>query len=126
MRPVNKRETTDRTITRAISIRQPYVELILRGTTKFEYRSQPTTIRERVYIYASLSLGGYENDWHQGGSEPDLLPTGVIVGSVEIVGCEWDDKEDCFAYGLANPVRLKKHLKVVNQPLPRFWMPRFR
>ena len=26
----------------AISIRQPYVEMILRGTKKYEYRSMPT------------------------------------------------------------------------------------
>ena len=39
---------------RAISIRQPYVELIFRGEKKAEYRSIPTNIRERVYIYASL------------------------------------------------------------------------
>jgi predicted transcriptional regulator len=38
---------------RAISIRQPWVELILRGVKKKEYRSQPTNIRERVYLYAS-------------------------------------------------------------------------
>lgn len=41
-------------ITRAISIRQPFVELILRGLKKREYRSKPTNIRERVYLYASL------------------------------------------------------------------------
>ena len=42
---------------RALSIRQPYAEQILRGTKRFEYRSRPTTIRERVYIYASLKPG---------------------------------------------------------------------
>ncbi|MBI4768802.1 MAG: ASCH domain-containing protein [Deltaproteobacteria bacterium] len=40
-------------IARAISIRQPWVELILLGKKKAEYRSRPTKIRERVYIYAS-------------------------------------------------------------------------
>ncbi|PYQ88659.1 MAG: hypothetical protein DMG02_17325 [Acidobacteria bacterium] len=33
--------------TRAISIRQPYVELILRGKKTREFRSRPTNIRER-------------------------------------------------------------------------------
>ena len=41
-------------IERAISIRQPYAELILRGKKKNEFRSRPTNIRERVYIYAAL------------------------------------------------------------------------
>jgi len=42
-------------ITHAISIRQPYVELILRGIKKAEYRSRPTNVRGRVYLYASVS-----------------------------------------------------------------------
>ena len=35
-------------VVRAISIRQPYVEQILRGLKKREYRSRPTNIRERL------------------------------------------------------------------------------
>jgi hypothetical protein len=39
---------------RALSIRQPYAELILRGIKPIEFRSRPTTIiGERFYIYAS-------------------------------------------------------------------------
>jgi predicted transcriptional regulator len=39
---------------RALSIRQPYAELILRGIKPIEYRSRPTKIiGERFYIYAS-------------------------------------------------------------------------
>ncbi|MCH8823433.1 MAG: ASCH domain-containing protein [Planctomycetes bacterium] len=39
---------------RALSIRQPYAELILRGEKTIEYRSRPTKIiGERFYIYAS-------------------------------------------------------------------------
>lgn len=64
-------------VVRAISIRQPYVELILLGVKKREYRSIPTNIRERVYIYASLKPG---EDWeknahHLGGAKPGDLPT---------------------------------------------------
>ena len=36
-------------IERAISIRQPYPELIFRGVKKNEFRSRSTNIRERVY-----------------------------------------------------------------------------
>ena len=40
---------------RALSIRQPYAELILRGVKTVEYRSFATRkIGERFYIYASL------------------------------------------------------------------------
>lgn len=45
---------------RALSIRQPYAEQILRGEKKIEYRSRPTNIRERVYIYASMPHGDLE------------------------------------------------------------------
>ena len=39
---------------RALSIRQPFAELILRGIKTVEYRSQPTRIvGERFWIYAS-------------------------------------------------------------------------
>ena len=38
----------------ALSIRQPYAELILRGIKTVEYRTQPTRIiGERFHIYAS-------------------------------------------------------------------------
>ena len=42
---------------RALSIRQPYAEMILRGIKKIEYRTMRTNIRGRVYIYASLTPG---------------------------------------------------------------------
>ena len=39
----------------ALSIRQPYAELILRGVKTIEYRSRPTRlIGQRFYIYATL------------------------------------------------------------------------
>jgi predicted transcriptional regulator len=41
----------------ALSIRQPYAELILRGIKTVEYRSRPTRIiGERFYIYASKAV----------------------------------------------------------------------
>jgi hypothetical protein len=93
---------------RALSIRQPYAELILRGIKTVEYRSRPTRIiGERFFIYASKrklrvvsgqwSVKTADNiavpreelpEWmielaeQVGMIEPGaLLPTGVIVGS---------------------------------------------
>ena len=71
---------------RALSIRQPYAEQILRGTKKIEYRSRPTSVRERVYIYASLTPAE-EGEFYSMGLVPGDLPTGVLVGTVEVVGC---------------------------------------
>ncbi len=98
---------------RALSIRQPYAELILRGIKTVEYRSRPTRIvGERFYLYASTGCG----DWRKAAGRkawsldlampnadagtapppwmielanglrlfPHELPTGVIVGSAVI------------------------------------------
>jgi hypothetical protein len=48
------------TITRALSVRQPYIELILSGRKTIEYRSRRTNVRERVYLYASTFPGPAE------------------------------------------------------------------
>ena len=43
---------------RALSIRQPYAELILRGIKTIEYRTRPTRILgERFWIYAAKGPG---------------------------------------------------------------------
>jgi hypothetical protein len=110
---------------RAISIRQPWVELILQGKKKAEYRSRPTNIRERVYLYASLSPAKWPPAWKKLGKEPGELPAGMIVGTVEVVDCRWSERENCFAYVLRNPKRLRKPLYPKNQPQPGFWRPQF-
>jgi ASCH domain len=51
---IRYRRYSDDTFMRALSIRQPFAELILRGIKTVEYRSRPTRIiGERFYIYAS-------------------------------------------------------------------------
>ena len=110
---------------RAISIRQPYVELILRGKKMWEYRSRPTNIRQRVYLYAGLRPADSPAAWRKVAKHPGELSTGVIVGSVEITNCRWDVRNDRYACKLRNPRRLKKHLFAKNQPTPCFWRPWF-
>ncbi len=98
---------------RALSIRQPFAELILRGMKTVEYRSRRTNIiGERFYIYASRqrAVGSRQGEgiWSQDLAvateplepwmielaeglrlwEPGELPTGVIVGSAVIRRCE--------------------------------------
>lgn len=107
---------------RAISIRQPYVELILRGLKRYEYRSRPTRIRGRVYIYASLRPGD-EDGFRKLGKAPGELPTGRIVGTVEVVGCRFFSSRGCYGYELKNPKRLKKTLAPKKQPQPCWFFP---
>ncbi|MGK5087662.1 ASCH domain-containing protein [Bdellovibrionota bacterium FG-2] len=107
---------------RAISIRQPYVEEILRGTKVFEYRSRPTIIRGRVYLYAA-NVAGPEENWKKIGLEPGDLPKGVIVGTVEIVDCKHFPKDERYGYVLQNPKRLRVALKPKNHPQPCWFFP---
>ena len=88
---------------RALSIRQPYAELILRGIKTAELRSMSTTIvGERFFIYACKAKAKQPiwSDDLRVGTPPAwmielaeqvkmieagaILPTGVIVGSAVI------------------------------------------
>jgi hypothetical protein len=62
--------------------------------------------------------------WRRSGKSLGSLPTGKIVGTVEIVDCV-PTADGGFAYRLANPRRLRAHLVPVNQPQPLFWFPQF-
>ena len=117
-------ETRMPEIKRAISIRQPFVELILQKKKRWEYRSTPTRITERVYLYASKKPVNNDAEWRKARCEKGTLPTGVIVGSVVIAGCEWFEKYNCYRYKLASPKRLRKPLKPKSQPQPKFFRPR--
>ena len=105
---------------RALSIRQPFSEQILLGKKKEEYRSRRTHIRGRVYLYAGKTIARIDGFTKE---KAEALPRGVIVGSVEIVGCHED--EDCFAWELANPMRYRRPLVPRGVPQPGFWFPTF-
>lgn len=104
---------------RAISIRQPYAEQILLGKKKIEYRSIPTHIRGRVFVYASQTPA--LDAFRKLKIEPGSLPTGLLVGTVEIIGCQGGDGE--FEWQLANPKRLEPLLKPECHPQPVWFKP---
>lgn len=121
--------TIDRSLP-ALGIRQPWVELILRGTKTTEVRVVPTKVRGTIYLYASRTPGAgeiVERAISQHGIEMSSLPRGVLVGTVELVDCRLCRAADAAAacvpvdvvqnrYGwvLENPQRLEAPLK------PRF------
>lgn len=107
---------------RAISIKQPFVEEILRGVKKYEYRSRPTKIRGRVFLYAS-KLPRKDGNWKKLKITSKDVPKGVIVGSVEIVDCIFVKARNMFGFKLKNPKRYKTHLKPKQQPQPLFFFP---
>ena len=90
---------------RALSIRQPWAELILRGAKAVEARPMRTLKKgERVFIYAGLQRIEKDEESRIAAEfemNVDALPRGVLVGTVEIVGCEplepRHSKSACFA-----------------------------
>lgn len=108
---------------RALSIRQPHAEAILRGVKKIEYRSKATKIRGRIYIYASL--GRYPEDdeaemmknYGIKDVSCDDLPRGVLIGTVELFDCDDGD------WQLKDPERLDAQLKPTKHPQPVWFNP---
>ena len=105
----------------ALSLRQPNAEQVLRGKKQIEYRNMPTSKRERVYIYASNTPADQEAWDEIKLKPPGDLPTGVLVGTVEIVGCRKTRIE--YEWDLAKPQRLKRPLKPTNHPQPAWFYP---
>jgi hypothetical protein len=105
---------------KALPIQQPYCELILRGLKTAEYRSRRTHFRGTVYLYATKNGPDPEEAaaWAEEkyGVTLDVtgLPRGVLVGTVEIVGCV--ESGDGFAWQLANPKRLNPPRKPARMP----------
>lgn len=124
---------------RALSIRQPWAELILLGHKSIEVRSQRTNLRERVYIYAGLNRIERSEEARIAagfGVGVDGLPRGVLVGTVEIVGCrpldlgdseaacfEINETDRLFAWLLERPERSAACEKPKKHPQPVFFNP---
>lgn len=108
---------------RALSIRQPHAEAIMRGVKKIEYRSAPTKIRGRVFIYASL--GRYSAkaeaemmaDYGIRDVTCDQLRRGVLIGSVELFECDGGD------WHVRKPERAEKLVQPTKQPQPVWFYP---
>ena len=119
---------------RALSIRQPWAELILRGSKTIECRSRPTYVRERIWIYAAEGRSLYSALSSITVADSALLPRGVLVGSVELVACRPIRPEDCtgaccdvefggYAWVLMHAERLAAPLRPTSRPQPAFFHP---
>ncbi len=110
---------------RALSIRQPYVEEILRGVKTIEYRSRSTRIiGQRFYIYASQKpADGQEKRFAKLGCEFEDLPSGVIVGSAVISHVTYNKRMGLYEWHLTGIKRLKRHRKPSGHPQPVWFTP---
>ena len=108
---------------RALSIRQPHAEAIMRGVKKIEYRTRPTKVRGKIYIYSSLgrySAAEEAEMMAEYGIDDvacDDLPRGVILGTVELYDCDGGEWYVC------NPERAKRLRKPKNHPQPVWFNP---
>lgn len=109
-----------RRIVHGLSIHQPWAELIIRGVKVREFRSKRTHIRGRVYIYARQGANP-NSQYLEFGLDRDL-PTGVLIGTVEVVDCEELGERD-FAYVLAKSRRLRFLLKPHKHAQPIWFRP---
>jgi hypothetical protein len=107
----------------ALGIRQPWAELIMRGVKTIELRSSQTKIRGTIYVYASKTLAKTPHAIEaaaQAEIATETLPTGTLIGTVEIVDSFPATAEHAEASGvpasllkgkygwkLANPKRIK-------------------
>ena len=130
----------------ALSIRQPFAELILRGIKTVKYRTRPTRIvGERFWLYASKGQGArgkgqaiWSTDLSTGGTPvpqwmlelaeqiklipADLeLPTGVIVGSAVIE--QVSQVDDTYRWHLTDVQRSSRHRKPARHPQPVWFRP---
>lgn len=104
---------------RALSIKQPFAEQVLRGTKKFGYRSRPTAVGGRVYVYAGLKPR-HAADSARMVSANAAPPLGMIVGTGEVV----DSKRPCageYGWALTSPKRLQRpNVPMAHPPLVWF------
>jgi hypothetical protein len=108
---------------RALSIRQPHAEAIMRGVKKIEYRSGPTKIRGRILIYASLGRYSAEVESKMMAQYriKDVtchdLRRGVLIGSVELFECDGGN------WHVRKPERAKRLIQPTKQPQPVWFFP---
>lgn len=70
---------------KCLFVRAPFAGWIVDGVKKIEYRTRETNIRGRIGIIQSKS--------------------GTVIGTAEIIGCEWNEELGHYEWKLDNAVR---------------------
>ena len=95
-------------ITHILNVREPWASLIIRSTKRAEIRTRYTKIRGRIGIRASLTPEmkldlawleeyGLDDALFDGVAEgADPFPKSVILGTVELVGCNKIESKEVF------------------------------
>jgi hypothetical protein len=106
IRLIRRRKFADNLPMRALSIRQPWAELILRGIKTIEYRSRATSIvGERFWIYASKGTPKK----YGVGSTRQVAGKGIWSTDLAVPGENVIDTPLPWMVELANALRLFPH-----------------
>lgn len=126
---------------KAISLRQPWADLILQGRKTLELRSWQVSHRGTLAIHVSQTV---EREACQAfGMDPDRIPSGALIGTVDLTGivalseADYEARKDehlaagwfnykmpLFGWELANPrplaepVPMRGHMQLFNVPDP--------
>lgn len=106
----------------ALSVKQPYAELIISGLKSVEYRTINTNIRGRILIYASKSRVQREV-FDQFEISPTDCLFGMVIGSVEIVDVEFDFETSKYLWKLQKAKKLECPYKPDQRPQPVWFYP---
>ena len=71
---------------KVLTIKQPWATLIMQGDKKFEFRSWQTKYRGELLIHAGKSIDKVAMERLKK-YIPNEIPTGVILGKVNLVDC---------------------------------------
>ena len=82
---------------KALSVRQPWADLIVSGHKDCENRTRPTNFRGTILIHASKTVDKYA--MQQIGICADAMRCGGIIGSGEIVDCGQNIDSDWYEQG---------------------------
>lgn len=71
---------------KALTIKQPWATLIMQGDKRFEFRSWQTKYRGELLIHAGKTIDKEAMERLKK-YLPEIIPTGAILGKVNIVDC---------------------------------------
>lgn len=80
---------------KTLTVHQPWASLIMTGVKDVENRSQPTRHRGPLNIHAGLAVD--PSEW---AGVLDEMPAGVILGTVNVVGCVRDSTSEFAEPGM--------------------------
>lgn len=96
----------------ALSVRQPFAHMLVRGYKIVECRSWTTNYRGPIYIHASMkvekeAMAYYRKVEKKHHSMKAWLRTGGIIGRVMLKSIYWDKYDRCYVWRLTSPKALK-------------------